>query len=90
MSSHDMISLGKDLINGKIDGLTFSEDICVARRDKTNSTPTDRNILNCGEELFMAAETYNPNEDREDYEINEEQLKMQVSEILNKYNISTS
>lgn len=38
----------------------------------------------------MAAETYNPNEDREDYEINEEQLKMQVSEILNKYNISTS
>nr|WP_241391570.1 colicin immunity domain-containing protein [Yersinia frederiksenii] len=82
-----IIELAKNFLNSKVTALQFSEDICVERRKLYGLNGQDKNVLNCGEELFMAAELYNPDDDRADYELDEAGLRKEVKAILEKFKL---
>ncbi|KFD12128.1 hypothetical protein GSMA_03727 [Serratia marcescens subsp. marcescens ATCC 13880] len=42
--------------------------------------------MNCGEELFMIAEVYNPDSERADYELDDAGLRAAVITTLEKFN----
>lgn len=55
MNKMAMIDLAKLFLASKITAIEFSERICVERRRLYGVKDLSPNILNCGEELFMAA-----------------------------------
>jgi len=87
MSAMRIIELSRDFLNGKVSAYRFSEDICVERRKLHEIKNQNKDVLNCGEELFMLAEIYNPDEDRADYELDERQLREKVKEALMKFQL---
>ncbi len=78
MNKMAMIDLAKLFLASKITAIEFSERICVERRRLYGVKDLSPNILNCGEELFMAAERFEPDADRADYEIDDNGLKVEV------------
>lgn len=87
MSATKIIELGRYFLNGKVSAYKFSEEICVERRKLHEAKNQNKDVLNCGEELFMLAEIYNPDEDRADYELDESQLREKVKETLVKFQL---
>ncbi|WP_269935767.1 colicin immunity domain-containing protein [Serratia liquefaciens] len=86
MNKMAVIELARDFLNSKVNALEFSEEICIERR-KLYGIDQDKNVLNCGEELFMVAEIYNPDSDRADYELDESGLRKEVKATLEKFNL---
>ncbi|MPQ71567.1 MULTISPECIES: colicin immunity domain-containing protein [Pseudomonas] len=87
MNTMKLIELGRGFLNGKVSAHKFSEDICVERRGLRGVKNRSEDVLNCGGELFMLAEIYNPDEDRADYELDENQLREKVKETLVKFQL---
>ncbi|EFG3728033.1 colicin-D [Escherichia coli] len=87
MNKMAMIDLAKLFLASKITAIEFSERICVERRRLYGVKDLSPNILNCGEELFMAAERFDPDADRADYEIDDNGLKVEVRSILEKFKL---
>ncbi|EOT5501657.1 colicin immunity domain-containing protein [Citrobacter koseri] len=87
MNKMAIIELARNFLASKVTALQFSEDICVERRKLYDVTEQDKKVLNCGEELFMVAELYNPDTDREDYELDETGLRKEVKATLEKFNL---
>ncbi|CAI1076497.1 MULTISPECIES: colicin immunity domain-containing protein [Serratia] len=87
MNKMAVIELARNFLNSKVNALQFSEDICIERNNLYGIKDQDKNVLNCGEELFMAAEIYNPDSDRVDYELDEAGLRKEVKAILEKFNL---
>ncbi|CAI1681189.1 Microcin-D immunity protein [Serratia quinivorans] len=86
MNKMAIIELARSFLESKINALQFSEEICIERR-KLYGIEQEKNILNCGEELFMVAEIYNPDSDRADYELDESELRKEVKATLDKFNL---
>lgn len=86
MNKMAMIELAQNFLNSKVTALQFSEDICVERNKLYGLNDQGENVFNCGEELFMVAELYDPDDDRADYELDETGLKKEVKTILKKFN----
>ncbi|MCS4269318.1 colicin immunity domain-containing protein [Serratia sp. BIGb0163] len=86
MNKMAIIELARGFLESKVNALQFSEEICVERR-KLYGIEQERNVLNCGEELFMVAEIYNPDSDRADYELDESELRKEVKATLDKFNL---
>ncbi|AIU87447.1 colicin-D [Pectobacterium odoriferum] len=87
MNKFAIIALAKGFLNQKTTALKFSEDICIERRALYGVKDQPKDILNCGEELFMVAELYNPDTDRADYELDEVGLRKEVKATLEKFNL---
>ncbi|NTX80300.1 colicin-D [Serratia proteamaculans] len=87
MNKMAIIELARSFLESKVNALQFSEEICVERRKLYGIKDQDKNILNCGEELFMVAEIYNPDSDRADYELDESGLRKEVKATLDKFNL---
>jgi len=87
MNKMALIELAKNFLTSKVTALQFSEDICVERRKLYGVKDQDQNVLNCGEELFMAAELFEPDSNRADYELDEDGLKKEVKAILEKFKL---
>lgn len=87
MNKMAIIELAKNFLNSKMTALQFSEDICTERRKLYGVKDQDKNILNCGEELFMVAEIYNPDSDRADYELDDAELRKGVKATLEKFKL---
>lgn len=87
MNKMAIIELAKDFLNSKVTALQFSESICTVRRDLYGVKDQDKNTLNCGEELFMVAEIYNPDSDRASYELDEAGLRKEVKATLEKFKL---
>ncbi|HGM5418147.1 TPA: colicin immunity domain-containing protein [Serratia liquefaciens] len=86
MNKMAIIELARDFLNSKVNALKFSEEICIERR-KLYGIDQNKSVLNCGEELFMVAEIYNPDSDRADYELDESGLRKEVKATLEKFNL---
>ncbi|EJG5926655.1 colicin-D [Salmonella enterica] len=87
MNKMAIIELAKNFLNSKVTALQFSEDICVERRKLYGLNDQDKNVLNCGEELFMVAELFDPDDDRADYELDEAGLRKEVKATLEKFKL---
>ncbi|EAW1478482.1 colicin-D, partial [Salmonella enterica subsp. enterica] len=81
------IELARNYLESKITALQFSEDICVERSKLYGVKDQDKNVLNCGEELFMIAELFEPDTDRADYELDDAGLRKEVKATLEKFNL---
>jgi len=86
MNTLKLVELGRDFAEGKMDAYEFSEAICVERRNLYGAKNQQQSVIDCGEELFMLAEVYNPDNDRADYELDELQLREEVQAVLSKFN----
>lgn len=82
-----MIELAKNFLNSNVTAIQFSEEICTERRNLYGVKDQDQKVLNCGEELFMTAERFNPDSDRADYELDEVGLKREIKTILEKFQL---
>ncbi len=87
MNKMAIIELARDFLASKVTALQFSEDICFERRKLYDVKDQDKNVLNCGEELFMVAEIFNPDADRADYELDEQELRKEVKATLEKFKL---
>lgn len=81
-----IIELARSFLRKEIGALEFSEEICIERRALYGVKDQDRSVMNCGEELFMVAEVYNPDLDRADYELDDAGLRAAVITTLEKFN----
>ncbi len=87
MNKMAIIDLAKSFLASKITAIEFSERICVERRRLYGVKDLSQDILNCGEELFIAAERFEPDADRADYEFDDNGLKIEVRSILEKFKL---
>ncbi|WP_434668898.1 colicin immunity domain-containing protein [Klebsiella sp. B345] len=87
MSRLKLIELGRDFLNKKISADEFVLSIVIARRESYGSEEINKDINHCGGELFTIADCYNPESDRENYELDEQGLRKEVKAILEKFNL---
>ncbi|EEU0989772.1 colicin-D [Escherichia coli] len=87
MNKMAIIDLAKSFLASKITAMEFSERICVERRKLYGVKNLSQDVLNCGEELFIAAERFEPDSDRADYEFDDNRLRIEVQSILEKFKL---
>ncbi|XKM13719.1 colicin immunity domain-containing protein [Orbaceae bacterium ac157xtp] len=82
-----LLMFAKSFVNECIDGNVFSQAFMELWRIKRDyfSHKEEHYLGECIGSLFIAADNYNPDEDREDYEFNEHDFRMAVTELLSKY-----
>lgn len=71
MSRLKLIELGRDSLNRKISVNEFVSNIVIARRESYGSEEANKDIDHCAGELFIIADCFNPEPDRESYELDD-------------------
>ena len=87
MNRIKLIELGRQFLEKKISAEKFAEDIVFERRKLYGVHETDKAVDKCGGELFIIADCYNPDMNREDYELDETTLRIEVKALLEKFNL---
>jgi len=89
MSRIKLVELGRDFLSNRISAEQFCEDIVIERRKLWGVREPDKAVDRCGEELFMAADCYDPEPDRSRYscEMNEAELRAEVKALLEQFNL---
>ena len=87
MSRVKLIEIGKKFIENKISAETFAEEIVISRRGLYGVEEPNKSIDMCGGELFILADCFNPDSDRDSYELDESELKKEVKATLEKFNL---
>jgi hypothetical protein len=54
-------------------------------RDNKQSSQDDHKLSECLSGMFCLADLYNPEDDREDYELDEKGLREQIMQMINTY-----
>ncbi|HEI8763754.1 TPA: colicin immunity domain-containing protein [Klebsiella oxytoca] len=87
MNKMAIIELARNFLASRVTAIQFSENICIERRKLYDIKEQDQNVLNCGEELFMIADLFEPDPDRESYELDETGLRNEVKATLEKFHL---
>ncbi|WP_174333166.1 colicin immunity domain-containing protein [Serratia fonticola] len=87
MSRMKLIELGRDFLNKKISAEKFVVDIVVERRRLYGVEEPNKAVNQCSGELFIIADCYNPESDRDDYELDEAGLRKEVKATLEKFKL---
>ncbi|CAI2539854.1 Microcin-D immunity protein [Serratia liquefaciens] len=87
MSRMKLVELGKAFLDNKISADKFAEDIVVERRKLYGVDDPNKAVSQCGGELFIIADCYNPDSDRDDYELDEAGLRKEVKATLEKFKL---
>lgn len=87
MNKMAIIELARNFLASRVTAIQFSENICIERRKLYDIKDQDQNVLNCGEELFMIADLFEPDPDRESYELDETGLRNEVKATLEKFHL---
>ena len=87
MSRMKLIDLGKEFLEKKISADKFVEDIVVERRKLYGVEEPNKDVSQCGGELFIIADCYNPEADRDSYELDESGLRKEVKATLEKFKL---
>ncbi|WP_235895551.1 colicin immunity domain-containing protein, partial [Yersinia alsatica] len=73
----------------RLSATVFSEayiELWRIERDNKNILSYDANISDCLSSIFCLADMYNPDEDREEYEFNDDQLRDEINKLIVNYN----
>ncbi len=87
MSRVKLVELGRDFLSNRISAEQFCEDIVIERRKLWGVREPDKAVDRCGGELFISADCYNPDSDRDDYELDEAELRAEVKALLEQFNL---
>lgn len=72
----------------RLSAATFAEayiELWRIERDSKNILNYDEKISECLSTIFCMADMYNPDEDREEYEFNDEQLRGEINKLITTY-----
>ena len=71
---------GKEFTNSFIELWKFERDNALLQIDKDD-------VSECLSSVFCLADLYNPNPDRDDYELDEDQLRVEIKELITKFRL---
>lgn len=87
MTRISLIEIGRDLVRGTITAEEFEARFILERRVLGHAVEPDSNINICAGELFILADCYTSDEDRDESELDDEGLLREVRETLEKHNL---
>jgi hypothetical protein len=85
--SKTILEFARSFINGRLTADQFADsfqELWKIERDNKTLLDDNENLSECLSSIFCASDAYNPELDRESYEFDEEQLKKEVKELINK------
>lgn len=82
-----ILEFARSLVNGRITPQVFVEayiELYQIERDNNILINDENSISECLSSIFCLADLYNPDSDREEYELDESQLIEQIEQELKK------
>ena len=89
--SGNLLQFVKDFVKGTIPAPGFADryiDRYRIERDDGTILADPGDLGECLSTVFCLADLFNPNEDRDEYELNDEQLRRKVYETLSEHHLS--
>jgi hypothetical protein len=80
-----LLELAKQFINGNLLPEEFVEKFAILWREERDSEVSlldDDNLSEKLSTIFCFADLYNPNDDREDYEFDSDQLRTEIGDLI--------
>lgn len=87
--SYLLLDFAKSFSSGRLSAAVFADayiELWRIERDNENVLKYDAAISEGLSTIFCLADLYNPEDDREEYELDDEQLQEQVLQIINQLN----
>ncbi|QMV53026.1 colicin immunity domain-containing protein [Ewingella americana] len=85
-----VLEFAKSFVRGRLNGTVFTEaysELWRIERDSGLTLKDEDKLSECLSSIFCLADLYNPEPDREDYELDEEQLRDQISKLVDELTI---
>lgn len=86
--SYLLFDFARSFVAERLSATVFSEaymELWRIERDSKNLLNYDVKISECLSSIFCLTDMYNPDEDREEYEFNDDQLRDEVNKLLINY-----
>ena len=83
-----LLDFAKSFGAGRLSASAFAEayiELWRIERDSKNILNYDEKVSECLSTIFCMADMYNPDEDREEYEFNDEQLRDEINKLMVDY-----
>lgn len=83
--SNLILDFAKSFTDGRLSASAFAEayiELWRIERDKKSILNYDEKLSECLSSIFCLADLYNPDIDRDDYELDDEQLRSKVFELI--------
>ncbi len=83
-----ILALAKSFISERLTADEFSNsymELWKFERDSNLLKEDESSLSECLSSIFCLTDLYTPDLDREEYELNEEQLRAQITEIIDKF-----
>lgn len=88
--SMKLIDFAKQFVESKVSADNFADkyiDLWRAERDSDKKEKDSETVSECCSSVFVIADCYNPESDRDDYELDEVGLRKEVKAILEKFKL---
>lgn len=86
--SYLLVDFTRSFVSGRLSAVVFVEaymELWRIERDNKNILNYDENVSECLSSIFCLADIFNPDDDREEYEFDGEQLRKQINKLLDIY-----
>ena len=86
-----IFEFAKSFVKERLSASTFADayiELWKIERDKKILEKDDPVLAECLSSIFLAADMYNPSEEREEYEFDAERLVAEILKILNEHGLS--
>lgn len=83
-----LVEFAKSFGSGRLSAVAFAEaymELWRIERDNKNILNYDDSVSECLSSIFCAADMYNPDDDREEYEFDDEQLRKEINKLMDIY-----
>ncbi|WP_145931196.1 colicin immunity domain-containing protein [Yersinia bercovieri] len=83
-----LLDFARSFVAERLSATVFSEayiELWRIERDNKNILNYDAKISECLSSIFCLADMYNPDEDREEYEFNDDQLRDAINKLIVNY-----
>ncbi|WP_368540818.1 colicin immunity domain-containing protein [Enterobacter soli] len=86
--SYLLIEFARSFGSGRLSAVAFADaymELWRIERDSKNILNYDVNVSECLSSIFCVADMYNPDDDRDQYEFDEEQLRNEINKLIDIY-----
>lgn len=85
-----ILEFARSFVEGRLSADDFAKsyiELWKIERDKNLLQQDEDNLSECLSSIFCLADLYNPDSDRDDYELDGEQLRAGVGELIEKISL---
>lgn len=86
--SYLLIEFVRSFGSGRLSAVAFADaymELWRIERDSKNILNYDENVSECLSSIFCVADMYNPDDDRDQYEFDEEELRKEINKLIDTY-----